>query len=260
MTSIMGGTMYNRCFYERHMAGMEGSAADMLGLLYGVYSPQSVVDIGCGRGAWLVAADRLGSTKLVGVDGPWIHPSDLLIRKEDFRSMDLSKELPSFSMRFDLCISLEVAEHIESNRSEQFVDVLCAASDCVLFGAAVKHQGGTGHINEHRQSYWIELFDDRGYECCDFFRPKIWNNDDIESWYRQNTFLFIDRNSELLYKFKLQEDSRNLSDAIHPTLFESRCESFEELLARPTLRLCTLLMARWIKNRFGRRSDRSDGQ
>ena len=60
--------------------------------------------------------------------------------------------------RFDLAISLEVAEHLAPQRSESLVRDLCALADVVLFAAAVPFQGGAGHVNERWQSWWAQRF------------------------------------------------------------------------------------------------------
>ncbi len=62
---------YNETFYNRQIAGSVNSAEIILGLLYDFYQPRSVIDIGCGRGAWLSVAESLGTKTLIGLDGYW---------------------------------------------------------------------------------------------------------------------------------------------------------------------------------------------
>ena len=50
--------------------------------------------------------------------------------------------------KFDLVVSLEVAEHLPSECAETFVDSLTGLGPIVLFSAAIPHQGGTNHANE----------------------------------------------------------------------------------------------------------------
>ena len=57
------------------------SAKKYAELLFKLFSPTSVVDIGCGRGAWLKAFKEHGVKKCLGIDGDWnkrfmnaIHP------------------------------------------------------------------------------------------------------------------------------------------------------------------------------------------
>lgn len=145
-------TMYNEAFYRSQVHGSVRSAKLVMEALFEYLQPRSVLDLGCGRGGWLAAAGELGATKLVGRDGPWIERSALLSQRIEFESCDMAAEIP-VEGRFDMAISIEVAEHLPPSRAESFVDTLCSASDIVLFGAAIPRQGGTGHVNERCQSY-----------------------------------------------------------------------------------------------------------
>ena len=69
---------------------------------------RSVVDFGCGQGAWLSVWAAAGAT-VVGVDGPYIDRRGLLIDPGDFYAADLSAPI-DLGRQFDLVQSLEVAE------------------------------------------------------------------------------------------------------------------------------------------------------
>ena len=94
-------------------------------------------------------------------------------------------------MRFDLAISLEVAEHIPESSAEQFVTTLVSLAPVVLFSAAIPGQGGASHVNEQWQNYWALLFRDKGYFTVDWLRPLIWNNPKVAYYYSQNSLLFL---------------------------------------------------------------------
>jgi hypothetical protein len=118
-------------------------------------------------------------------------------------------------------MSLETAEHLEPESAEAFVECLTCLSNIVLFSAAVPGQGGTGHINEQWTAYWVKLFADRGYVGADVIRPRIWEDQRIPFWYRQNTILFQERNV----------DNRFLEGAlpmtiVHPELYMRRSGFF----------------------------------
>lgn len=214
---------YDSRFYDAQVLGSLRSANTVLGLLFDLYRPRSVVDVGCGRGAWLAAAGALGAETLTGYDGDWVQTPHLVSDQIDFRSVNL-EEVASLEDRYDLAISVEVAEHLSERRGRPFIALLCRASDVIVFGAAIKHQGGARHLNEQFQSYWIGIFEDQDFECFDIFRPRIWDNDDVEWWYRQNTFLFVKRTAapapvsrELLRRLE-----RPIADVVHPRNYE-RC-------------------------------------
>jgi len=214
---------YNGNFYDARTDDASRSARVVLERLFEVYQPQSVVDFGCGQGSWLCTAEALGSHVLKGYDGPWVKEEHLLSENIDFTATDL-EHLEAADERFDLAISLEVAEHLSDGAASSFVDTLCRASDVVLFGAAIKLQGGTHHVNEQWQSYWIDRFRDNKYECLDIFRGALWNNPEVDWWYRQNTLLFVNSTSSELKidTNKLKSMEQMIADAVHPENYERK--------------------------------------
>ena len=166
------GKYYNPRFY-RELASAQESAREVLPLVLDVVKPASMVDIGCGTGNWLAIAHELGVPEILGVDGSWV-AGQLAIAKERFFEHDLSMPL-KLDRRFDLALSLEVAEHLPASSAQNFVQSLCSAADVVVFSAAIPGQGGRRHVNEQWPFYWAELFAGFRYECYDFLRPRIWN-------------------------------------------------------------------------------------
>ena len=65
---------------------------------------------------------------------------------------------PFYAPHYGLCMSFEVAEHIEPEYAEIYVQNLCRLSDNVLITAAPPGQLGVGHVNCQPQEYWIDLF------------------------------------------------------------------------------------------------------
>jgi hypothetical protein len=108
-----------------------------------------------------------------------------------------------------------------SDRSVEFVSSLVELSDYVLFSAAIPYQGGRGHVNEQWQHYWVKLFDDLDYLVHDFIRPRIWSDEQIPFWYRQNTLFFSKRQKSfgVLFDFaRLNAWSMPLN-LVHPDLY-----------------------------------------
>ena len=57
-----------------------------------------------------------------------------------------------------------------------------------------------------------------GFIALDFIRPKIWNDEDVGPWYRQNCFLYI-KKSWLLENSKWQSLTTNIqfpTNVVHP--------------------------------------------
>lgn len=151
----------------------------------------SVIDVGCGLGTFLRAFKEEGVIEILGIDGKWCNKELLFenIDPQEFIEQDLESSI-ELARKFDLAISLEVAEHLSQERANSFVRDLTKLSDNIVFSAAIKFQGGDHHINEQPLSYWIELFNSYGFNCYDVIRPSIWENDKIFWWYRQNIVLF----------------------------------------------------------------------
>jgi SAM-dependent methyltransferase len=187
----MSSGMFERRDYELQQQRSRLAASVIMPLVLHETGARSVVDIGCGVGTWLAACAELGVTDYFGVDGH--HAAELLqIPHEQFRAGDLREPL-TFDRSYDLAICLEVAEHLPKHVAAPFVQQLTTAAPCVLFSAAIPGQGGTGHINEQWMSYWAALFAQQEYFPVDAIRPRIWDREDVEWWYRQNVLLYVRR-------------------------------------------------------------------
>lgn len=181
---------YDRAFYEPLLEGAQRSAEIVVPIVLGLVPARSVCDVGCGTGVWLAAFARHGVADIRGYDGDHV-PRDMLAIPEDaFTPADLAQPLDA-GRSFDLAVSLEVAEHLPPECARGFVASLTRLAPVVLFSAAIPNQGGTEHLNERWQVYWRELFRAEGYRAVDCIRWRIWDDDDIEYWYRQNTFLCV---------------------------------------------------------------------
>ena len=214
---------YTKDFYL-DLTGEESnySAEKVLSLLLSKLPPvNSVVDVGCGPGTWLTTLLKLRKQKIeiLGIDGPWVNRDLLLIPRDSFVAVDISLEqFPVISRKYDLAISLEVAEHLSPQEAERFISFLTDISDFVLFSAAIPFQGGTNHFNERWQSYWAGLFAQKDYLPLDLIRPPLWNDSKVHVYYRQNSFLYIKK--ERIKEIKLPDifDVQILSVA-HPGMY-----------------------------------------
>ncbi len=180
---------YSEEFFEYIERGSIASAKRFTVYLAPLLGVHSVLDVGCGRGAWLREWRHAGADIAHGVDGPYVRRDSLLIPAGDFTAVDLSTTF-DLGRRYDLVSSLEVAEHLPRACSETFVSSLVAHADLVLFSAATPGQGGENHINERPLSDWQELFRMKGFEAYDFIRPVFRNDRTIEPWYRFNSVLY----------------------------------------------------------------------
>jgi SAM-dependent methyltransferase len=181
--------VYTDEFFDYIDMGVKRSATALIGVLQPQLNATSVVDFGCGRGLWLAEWTRNGARDVIGIDGDYVARDRLAIPDSRFEPRDLTKRI-DLERKFDLCMSLEVAEHLTPEASEEFVATLVRHSDCVLFSAAVPGQGGEFHINERPLEFWRDLFGRHGYQPHDCVRPALKGNSDVEPWYRYNTILY----------------------------------------------------------------------
>jgi SAM-dependent methyltransferase len=180
---------YGADFYRYLSTFVVRSAQGVVPRLAAVLPIRSVVDFGCGQGAWLSVWQSAG-VSITGVDGSYVDRNRLLIDPAYFRAADLAEAI-DLGQRFDLVQSVEVAEHLPASRARQFVDTLTAHGSCVLFSAAVPGQGGEHHVNEQPLGYWRDIFRQKGYVAIDYLRPLIFQDAEIEPWYRYNILLYV---------------------------------------------------------------------
>ena len=180
---------YDRKFFDYVDSGALRSAEIMVSWMFRTMQPMSVLDIGCGRGGWLMKWRDAGCETVAGVDGDYVDLKSLYILKDEFKALNISEKF-DLGRRFDLVQCLEVAEHIAPSASETLVDNITRHSDVVVFSAALPGQGGTQHINERSLEYWRALFRDRGYQAYDCLRPRFSPNKEIEPWYRYNGAIY----------------------------------------------------------------------
>lgn len=189
--SDLGG-LYDHTFYSGQVAGSMRSAGHIVAAIQQLVKPRSVVDVGCGPGAWLSAFVEVGVTDVIGLDGAHVRKQDLLISPEHFVALDL-RESVTLGRTFDLTICLEVGEHLPQDAAPTLVGTLTSLSSYVLFSAAIPGQGGHGHVNEQWQDWWAHLFANEGFAAVDCIRPLIWDELAVDSWYVQNIILYVRR-------------------------------------------------------------------
>jgi SAM-dependent methyltransferase len=147
--------VYDDGFYDRADPEPAALYDRIVDVLVELCSPKSVVDVGCGSGIMLTRFAQHG-VEVRGVEG-----SRAAIRRSGLADRivraNLERGVPDLG-RFDLCVCVEVAEHLRPGAAPSLVAGLARLSDVVLFTAASPGQPGVAHINLRPQSYWSELF------------------------------------------------------------------------------------------------------
>ena len=172
---------YDSDFYESIRDGAKSSATVIAPLIHDAVEPATVIDVGCGEGWFGKAFQNLGCSVL-GVEGEHAEPVIEWVARDLSRSIHMGQ-------RYDLAVCLEVAEHLPSERAAGLVKELCDLAPVVLFSAAVPGQGGEGHQNEQWPEFWAEHFATNRFACSAAPRWDIWEDERVDSWYRQNLML-----------------------------------------------------------------------
>ena len=211
---------YNRAFYTEVAETARRSARHIVPKLIGYVEPKSVIDIGCGTGTWLSVFQENGVSDFLGVDGDFVPKDALEIPAARYLAFDLAVPFHC-DRRFDLVISLEVAEHLPAHCAASFVASLVHLGPAVLFSAAIPGQGGTHHINEQWQDFWAKLFRLHDYIPIDFLRSMFWENSDVAWWYSQNTLLYCERGYAKTAPLRDLKSTPNLPlRIVHPRKFQ----------------------------------------
>ncbi len=180
---------YDGAYFDTQVQGALRSARAVVPVVLELMQPASVLDVGCGRGAWLRAFSESGVKEVRGVDGDYVERDKLLVPADRFMPLDLRRP-ERLEGRYDLAVCLEVAEHLPGPVAPRLVDALTGRAPVVLFSAAVPGQTGGDHLNEQWPTYWDGLFAQRSYRVLDLLRPRLYADARVEWWYRQNAVLY----------------------------------------------------------------------
>ncbi len=157
------------------------------------FAPKTLLDVGCGTGAMLVALAARG------VDVAGLECSNVALsycRRRGLNVFEYDLESPDplpIRSRFDVVMSMEVAEHLSRHVADRFVDILTGYGDVIVFTAAIPGQGGRDHVNEQPHRYWIEKFSNREFHYASYRSlvwRKEWEEQGAASWYFRNLMVF----------------------------------------------------------------------
>ncbi len=237
-----GKNTYDKTFFAGIEEGSLQSAKEIVPLVLNFVGCTSVVDVGCGTGAWLAAFRDNGVEEILGIDGNYVDRQTLSISQDNFRDHDLEKPL-ELDRTFDIAMSVEVAEHLSERYAEQFVTSLTKLAPVVLFSAAVPNQGGRHHVNEQWADYWADLFAKKGFAVIDCLRLQIWENPKIDWWYKQNLMFFVDMEKLSDYPKLAAEHVEGfiVPRLVHPDLLMRHISMYNSKLVRATMKMESLL-------------------
>lgn len=130
------------------------------------FSPESVVDVGCGAGYWVEALAAAGVTASCGITP---HTEVRLAPGILRAPLDA---IPDSPQRYGLCLCLEVAQHLDPTGQDALIASCTRLSDVVVFSSRPPGSPG-GSPGDRPLQYWAEKFWRHGYVLDDAVRHRI---------------------------------------------------------------------------------------
>lgn len=155
-----------------------------------IYSPDNVIEFGCGTGRLLYRYTERGIT-VYGIDASSSALEQSKLPDECLQQHDLTQPF-STEEKYDIALAIEILEHLPQKAADTVVDSISNAAKTVLVSAATPGQGGTHHVNEQPHAYWIEKFETRGMTYQPSTTEKIRSQlklDDL-MWISDNLIVF----------------------------------------------------------------------
>lgn len=188
----MEDKIYNEHFFKRTKKMEMPSAKAVVRILIEHFHPKSIIDIGCGVGIYLKEFSDNG-IDIIGFDGAAAALEESLVGNK-IKLHDLCKPL-TLNKSFDLCLCIEVAEHLKPACGDVLLKTLTSLSKNILFTAATPGQGSEeiGHINERPHEFWINAFKQAGFLLDKKLTQKIkreMEDDNVVWWITKNLMIF----------------------------------------------------------------------
>jgi SAM-dependent methyltransferase len=184
-------TVYRTDYYtERDRAGTSEDADQFARAVLTRYEPENVIELGCGTGTLLYPYRERG-IEVHGVDLSETAQRISNLPASQFELHDLTEPYSTDKM-YDLVLCIEVLEHIPADAADTIVNSICGTGDVAIVTAAPPGQGGTHHVNEQPQEYWIEKFEQHGMRYNQSQSDWFTNELDLSelSWVQRNILVF----------------------------------------------------------------------
>jgi SAM-dependent methyltransferase len=179
--------IYDKRYYDFVDAIASRSAPAMAATMERIFTPNSVIDVGCGAGALLAQLKQVKGLEYSDAGIARCRERGVPLEK-----FDLEVEEP-IQGRSDATVSFEVAEHLPESLADYYIQVISQFSPGVIMSAATVGQGGLEHVNEQPHEYWIAKMKGQGFEYDAQTSYQVraeWAEKEVASWYVNNTMIF----------------------------------------------------------------------
>jgi SAM-dependent methyltransferase len=162
LLKLFGSEIYSKSYYDQIERAEVGSVDVIAEWICTALAPSTVIDVGCGPGHLLAALHRRG-IRVLGIDYSKASEAHVRTKGLPFSRFDLTRQEALPGSRWDLVVCCEVAEHLDAQYADTFVDNLTSGSDLVFLTAAEPGGNGLNHVNQQPNSYWMARFARRGF-------------------------------------------------------------------------------------------------
>ena len=163
---------YDAHFFYTNVMVCASQALYITPHLIDIFKITKVLDIGCASGLYLKAF-RMNGIDGIGVEGSTIHDRMKMVDPNYIVQKDLRFDIPKYS-NVDFVMSIEVAEHIEKEYADVYVNNLTKhGAQHILLTAAPPGQSGAAHVNCQPKEYWVEKIEKNGYTNTSGYDERI---------------------------------------------------------------------------------------
>lgn len=170
--------IYKQRFFQDREKNLSWRAPILAKAVKKIFGPMTAIDVGCAIGDVVKAFNEVGIAGF-GLEGSPEAEPFLVCPRSRIVFRDLRKLIKE-NIGFDFVLSLEVAEHIEPEYAEIYVENLCRLGNQILISAAPPGQKGHYHVNCQPPEYWVEIFKKKGYQRS-FAAELMWKKE-LEEW------------------------------------------------------------------------------
>lgn len=162
---LFGNEVYSDSYFA-DIERLEGKSVEVIAQwIVETLAPKRAIDVGCGPGHLMLSLQQRG-VEMFGVDIADAAIQRCRVKGVEAQRFDLTTTDPLPGIPYDLSISCEVAEHLDEEHADRFLDHLTSAADVVYLTAAEPNPEigpGLYHVNEQPNAYWIDKMTARGW-------------------------------------------------------------------------------------------------